>query len=43
VAGPFFDLPLLVILVVAGVVFLLVASFVIRLVRGPGSAEPPKG
>ncbi len=40
--GPFSDLPMLVILVVAGAVFLLVASFVIRLVRGPDNSEPPK-
>jgi leader peptidase (prepilin peptidase)/N-methyltransferase len=42
VTAVFFDRTLLVILVVAGAVFLLVASFLIRLVRGPGD-EPPKG
>ena len=40
----FFDPTLLVLLVVAGAGFLLVASFLIRLVRGPGGDdEPPKG
>ena len=43
VAFGFFDWPLLVILVVAGSVFLFVASFVIRLVRGPGGPDPFKG
>ncbi len=43
-AGAFFDPTLLLILAGAGTVFLLVASFVIRLVRGPGGDdEPPKG
>jgi leader peptidase (prepilin peptidase)/N-methyltransferase len=41
-APVFFDPTLLMILGPAGAVFLLVASFVIRLVRGPGGDEPPK-
>jgi leader peptidase (prepilin peptidase)/N-methyltransferase len=43
-AGVFFDPTLMMILLPAGAVFLLVASFLIRLVRGPGGDdEPPKG
>jgi leader peptidase (prepilin peptidase)/N-methyltransferase len=41
--GVFFDSTLLLILVPAGAVFLLAASFLIRLVRGSGDDEPPKG
>jgi leader peptidase (prepilin peptidase)/N-methyltransferase len=41
VAGIFFDLTLLLILIAAGAAFLLLASFLIRLVRGAG--EEPKG
>jgi leader peptidase (prepilin peptidase)/N-methyltransferase len=39
----FFDLTWLVILIVAGAMFLLLASFLIRLVRGTGGDEPAKG
>jgi leader peptidase (prepilin peptidase)/N-methyltransferase len=41
VAGIFFDMTLLLILIAAGAAFLLLASFLIRLVRGAG--EEPKG
>jgi hypothetical protein len=44
VQGLFFDLTLLLIFVPTGAVFLLAASFLIRLVRGPGGGdEPAKG
>jgi leader peptidase (prepilin peptidase)/N-methyltransferase len=42
-AGVFFDTTLMLILVPAGAVFLFVASLLIRLVRGSGEDEPPKG
>ncbi|HEX5271502.1 MAG TPA: hypothetical protein VFW33_13490, partial [Gemmataceae bacterium] len=41
-APVFFDPTLMMILVPAGAVFLLVASFLIRLVRGSEEPEPPK-
>jgi leader peptidase (prepilin peptidase) / N-methyltransferase len=42
-SGVFFDSTLMMILIPAGAVFLLVASFLIRLVRGPGDGEEPAG